>query len=75
MEELNRDHKKREQLNAASFGLVAYAVKSYYKETKEENELLDMPVAIRAFLEAVERFFNEKLKNSAAKVKNILAGH
>ena len=67
--------KKKEQMNAASFGLVAYACREYYKDTYEENMLLDMPVTVREFLEALELFFTSKLQNSTAKVRNILVGH
>ena len=67
--------KKLPQLNAESFGLVAYAESNYYKETREENLLLPMPVNIREFLLSVETHFNGLLANTSPKVQNILAGH
>jgi ribosomal protein L24E len=47
---------------------------SFYKENKEENVNLEIPVSHTDFMRAIESYFNDKLKNSQAKVKNVLAG-
>ena len=67
--------RKRVQLNAKSFGVVAYAEANFYSDDKQVNLEKSMPMDVDAFMEELEKAFNEKLKNSVAKVKNILAGH
>jgi hypothetical protein len=64
----------RSQLNCLSFGLVAYAVKSYYTDSVEENRKLPMPIDVNDFMTEIEKVFNLKLGSNNS-VKNILAGH
>ena len=65
---------KNDYMTASSFGLVAYARPEYYKDTYDENMVLNMPVTIHEFIEALELFFNDKLQNSTTRVQNILVG-
>jgi hypothetical protein len=83
MENLNQEVKvkkegtsQRKQANAASLALICYADQTYYRNTLEENKLLDMPVPVMDFMTVLEIEINDNvLGQSTAKVKNILAGH